>query len=110
VFLDNETNQPIGAIDACVTAQYLRESTWETEHPINKPLFMQFHHRDDAGVNITCMEKAQELLVEHGYADRGTFLLGDGTNPSLEAHFWQPEYTQPILDFFDIYCVRVQRK
>jgi hypothetical protein len=100
VFLDNETNLIIGNENACVAEEYLNESEWVTAEPEQKPAFMQFHHLYDGGVDITCMEKANELLVEHGYKDYGVFVLENQDQSPLAAHLWQLQYNQPILDFF----------
>jgi pimeloyl-ACP methyl ester carboxylesterase len=99
-FLDNETNLIIGVENACVAGEYLNESEWQTAEPEQKPAFMQFHHLNDGLVNITCMEKANELLVEHGYKDYGAFVLENQDQSPLASHFWQWQYNQPILDFF----------
>ena len=100
LFLDNETNLPIYDVNACLAEEYSNELEWETAEPEQKPAFKQFHNLYDGLVDITCMEKANELLVEHGYRDHVAFVLESQAQSLLESHLWQPEYNQPILDFF----------
>jgi pimeloyl-ACP methyl ester carboxylesterase len=100
VFLDNETNLLVSDVNACLAEEYLNELEWETAEPEQKPAFKQLHHLHDGLVDITCMEKANELLVEHGYRDYGAFVLENQDQSPLESHLWQPQYNLPILDFF----------
>lgn len=98
-FLDNETQMVIRDVDACVSASYVNEKEWpEVKDEIH---FKQFFHEGDAAVHISCMEKTRKYLVEQGYKDAEAFVLEDKDNRrSLEDHFWQYEYNQPLLDFF----------
>jgi len=97
---DVETYSPIGSPGACVKDSYPNERVWETEGPANLPPFKLLHHRNDPAVDLSCMAKARQQLVSHGYEDRGTFLMGDGTTRDVDAHFWQSEYNTEIIEFF----------
>ena len=103
VFLDRETHIRISQIGAAVSDDYPNEKEWPTVNVTEKPPFKQFHHQDDGLCDISCMEKAQRLLNEHGYIDDGSFILEGTGERNIENHFWKNEYNQPILDFFKNY-------
>lgn len=98
-FVDIETNININLINACVSSSYPNEIEWVSANPSIKPSFKQFHHSKDGVCDISCMEKVQEQLIEHGYKNDGDFIL-DGGFRSILKHSWQKQYNQPILDFF----------
>lgn len=100
MFLDKETNLGISVMHACLAAVYPDEEPWETNDPADKPPFLLAYHQGDDVVNSSCMEKVNAQLLDHGYPDSGALILSDGGQPSEEAHYWQPEYNQAILDFF----------
>jgi hypothetical protein len=54
-------------------------------------------------VDISLKEKATRLLVEHGHRNDGSFILDDTANKTLENHFWQSEYNQPLIEYFKEY-------
>lgn len=100
IFVDNDTDRTIGAPQACVAGGYTDERAWESSGSVGKPPFKLLHHRYDDQVNISCMAKAADQLVSHGYADRGTVVLEKPEQPLEERHVWQPEFNASILDFF----------
>ena len=84
-----------------MSSSYPNEKTWDTTDPVSKPPYMLAYHEDDGVVNNSCMQKLNAQLVSHGYPDAGALILtGGGLDPE-DAHFWQPEYNQAILDFFN---------
>lgn len=99
-FVDNDTRLPVGVVDACVSGAYPEERTWESSGTSRKPPFKLLHHRDDDQVNLSCMEKAAAQLVLHGYPDAGSVVLDKPEQALDQRHVWQPEFNQPILDFF----------
>lgn len=97
VWRDSETNEEIRKPNACVSDKYPNEKEWpKTKKSIP---FKQFHHEGDGACDISCMQKVRKLLVEYGYKDEGAFIIDHGKR-SLEEHFWQREYNQPMIDFF----------
>lgn len=109
VFRDNETGKLISAPGAAAAKDYPNEARWPSPQCERKPAFKQFHHQGDAGVDISCMEKARTLLVEHGYRDAGPFIVRDAGRKALWKHFWLGRYNRPLLDFF-AQCVREARQ
>ncbi|MFA6218084.1 MAG: hypothetical protein WDL87_10590 [Candidatus Omnitrophota bacterium] len=100
LFYDSQTKLNIGEDNACLAVVYPNEKEWSTASPARKPAFKQFHNEGDAGVDISCMKKAQTLLVGHGYRDDGPFLVKNTGKKRLWKHFWAREYNRPILEFF----------
>jgi dienelactone hydrolase len=103
VFRDNETHKLISAVGAAVAETYPNERKWPDVTGKRKPPFKQFYHRKDGVVDVSLKEKATRLLVEHGYRNDGPFILDDTANKTLENHFWQSEYNQPLIEFFTKY-------
>lgn len=100
ILKDNETDKNIAEDNSCLsTPPYSKENKWETANLSKKPEFKQFHSRNDGIVDITCMQKATELLNQKGYIDNGVFLVEDGSTKTLTMHYWRDIYNQPILDF-----------
>ena len=96
---DLETHKEVHHRNACLSDDYPNELYW----PVTKRniKFKQFSHMFDGGVHYSCVEKARQQLIAHGYIDAGMFVLKDGyRRRNLEAHFWHEEYNQPMLDFF----------
>ncbi|RLI54114.1 MAG: hypothetical protein DRP09_13945 [Candidatus Thorarchaeota archaeon] len=98
VIYDRETSIPINKINAAVSNDYPNELEWP--ETIENIPFKQFHHREDAMCDISCMDKIQYQLIEHGYIDDGPYILeGDGKREFYD-HMWMEEYNQPMIDFF----------
>lgn len=104
VWRDTETNKEIYQEDACI-GNYSHEKTWPvgTEE---KPYFKQFHHEGDLGVNIACMKKANNLLVQHGYKDDEAFIITDTDGKSILDHFWHEQYNKPLIEFFEKHSLK----
>lgn len=100
VFRDNETHKLVSKEGAAAAEAYPHEKKWPDLKILTKPAFKQFHHRGDAACDISCMEKARRLLVEHGYRDDGPFILEDTPRGTVFKHFWKREYNQPLIEFF----------
>jgi len=101
LFYDNETDKNIGESDSCLADSFLHEKEWDTAHPLEKPAFKQFHHEGDAGVDMSCMKKAELLLKGHGYRGDTPYIIRDREGKKkLWKHFWQQQYNQPLIDFF----------
>jgi hypothetical protein len=110
---DNENQDLIDVPNICLSDSYPNELKWpETKRSIP---FKQFIHEDDGLVDMSCMRKAQEQLIGHGYQDDGPFIVTRSTDPvnpnlkisqGLDDHLWQEQYTQPMLDFFKKYSVK----
>ena len=101
IFVDRETGRGIQNEDACLSPSYPNEMTWETTNPVTKPPYMLAYHTDDGVVNNSCMEKLNTQLITHGYSNGGALILTGGALDPEEAHHWQPDYNQPIIDFFN---------
>lgn len=99
LFYDNETKINIGEDDACVSESFPNEFEWKSENPARKPFFKQFHNEGDAGVDISCMKKARQLLIKHGYQDDGAYIIKNYGKKRLWKHFWLNEYNRPVIDF-----------
>jgi poly(3-hydroxybutyrate) depolymerase len=97
--LDNETGKHIIEPGACRSDSYSREKPWDSAHPVVKPAFRIFHHEMDGINDLSCTQKVDLLLRQHGYRGAPEFLLRGGSR-SLANHLWQDEYNRPILDFF----------
>jgi hypothetical protein len=59
-----------------------------------------FHHEKDGVNDLSCNDKIWRQLTAHGYLDAGRFIMRDPGRRRLVHHFWQLDYTQPMLDFF----------
>lgn len=104
IALDNETGSSIATRNSCVSpsGMYPKENQWETSRSELKPSFLMLHHEDDALVDISCHHKAVDQLRNHGYQGTNYVIPRRGFfTRNLLAHFWQPEYSTKILDFFD---------
>jgi pimeloyl-ACP methyl ester carboxylesterase len=97
VFVDLGTGAGINESGACAADAYPNELTWPPSAV--KPPFSQFHNQGDAACDISCMEKAQKLLVEHGYQDEGAQVIPSSTRSVLK-HLWQADYNRSLIDFF----------
>ncbi len=100
LFYDNETGKQISEDNAAKSDTYPHETEWYTANPKKKPVFKQFHHQGDSAVDISCMKKAGNLLVQHGYIDGGAYIVKNTGWKRLWKHFWLREYNQPLLEFF----------
>ncbi|MFA5117220.1 MAG: hypothetical protein WC695_00030 [Candidatus Omnitrophota bacterium] len=100
LFYDNQTMRNIGDDHACEAGDYPNEKEWLTASAQRKPYFKQFHNEGDAGVDISCMRKAQKLLTAHGYRDDGAYIVKNTGKKRLWKHFWAREYNRPLLEFF----------
>ncbi len=97
---DRETHSEIGKAFSCQARAYDHEETW-IQHPGKKALFFkQFHHEGDRAVDISCMKKVQRLLIQHGFADAGAYIIHNKGRKNIWKHFWQKEYNKPLLEFF----------
>ncbi len=96
---DNETGKQIIERDSCRADSYPREKPWDSAHPAVKPSFRIFHHENDGINDLSCGEKVDGLLRQHGYPGEPAFLLRGGRR-SLVNHSWQDAYNRPILEFF----------
>lgn len=101
ILLDNETGKQIIDKDACRSPGDVQEKQWISRNSPHKPAFRQFQHRSDGIVDFSCMEKAGRMLRNHGYPDRGAYLLGRAGDESVWKHLWQEEYNAPLLDFLE---------
>ncbi len=97
---DNETGKQIIERDACLADTYPHERTWDTTVPAIKPAFRVFHHAMDGINDISCGEKVERLLRQHGYPGTSRFHL-DGGRRRLANHLWQDAYNRPMLEFFE---------
>jgi hypothetical protein len=96
-FMDAETRMPVNEEHACGAKSYPREQKW-VKSSKNTP-FKLFYHSGDGVLDISCKEKLQRLLVDHGYMDAGSFVLKGGGRRILN-HFWKEEYNKPLIEFF----------
>ncbi len=100
---DNETDLQLVQVNACLTSPpgaYPNEKPWETSNPASKPAFKHFHDEDDGVADISCQAKAAVQLASYGYPDDGAYIIpGEGTR-TLDEHYWQDVYNQPVIDFF----------
>lgn len=99
LLMDLETNKLITAKGACQSEDYHSEKKWPRIISKLKPEFKQFHHKGDAIIDSSCMEKAQILLQQHGYKGSGAYLI-DSSKRRAVNHLWQEEYNDEMLDFF----------
>ncbi|MGQ0572309.1 MAG: hypothetical protein ACT4P5_22615 [Armatimonadota bacterium] len=97
---DNETGKQIIEPGSCRAANYPNEKPWDSTHPPVKPAYRIFHHRYDGVNDMSCAEKVGTLLRRHGYPEMPAFLLSGDGRRSLGNHFWQDEYSRPLLAFF----------
>lgn len=100
IFRDNETHMPINKKGACRAKNYLHEKIWATNHPSVYPSFKLFYHKGDRVCDISCKEKVEYLLVEHGYINAGSFVIKNFGRRSPIKHFWLKKYNRPIIKFF----------
>ncbi len=101
-YLDRETGLSIANKYACLSSSYVNEMPWDSASGnANRPPFMLAYHMDDGIVDSSCKDKLNDQLIDHGYPDHSPVILtGGGLDPEA-AHYWLPEYNQPILDFFN---------
>jgi len=100
VFRDSETNRLVSEPEAAKASKYGREKKWPATDDQGRPAFKQFHHQHDGVCDISCMEKAQRLLVQHGYKTEGPFILKEPARRRIWNHFWMTEYNAPMIEFF----------
>lgn len=99
ILLDLETNKPITVKGACSANSYLNEKDWPRFKSKHRPAFKQFHNRGDAIVDVSCMKKVQNQLQQHGYVNKGEFVL-DADRRRVLNHLWLKRYNDAILEFF----------
>ena len=99
ILVDRETQTEIMQDNSCLAASYPNESIWESQNPITKPVFRQFHHQQDALVDYSCAQKANVTLRANGYIDDGAFTLSTAGGDSVLLHLWLNAYNQPLIDF-----------
>jgi len=99
ILLDLETNKPITVKGACSSNSYPNEKDWPRFKSKHRPAFKQFHNRGDAIVDISCMKKVQNQLQQHGYVNKGEFVL-DSDRRRVLNHLWLKRYNDEILEFF----------
>ncbi len=99
-FLDNETLRSIAKSHSCEAAAYLHEQSWPAALGTRKPPFKLFYHEGDGGVDTSCKEKVEKLLVERRYPDDGSFIIKHRGKRTIQNHFWMQSYNRPILAFF----------
>ena len=97
---DNGTDLTIDKTGSCLAGGVQGEKRWATARPQTKPAFKQFHHQEDGGCDISCMEKARRLLIAHGYRDDGPMIIKGSGKKSILNHFWHRAYNQPLVEFF----------
>jgi len=100
ILVDRETRLEIVKDNACLASSYPNESAWETQAPVTKPTFRQFHHQKDGFVDFSCAQKANATLQAAGYVDAGAFVLNALDSKGVLYHLWQNTYNQPLLNFF----------
>jgi len=99
ILLDLDTNKPIMVKGACRGHSYPNEKEWPRTLSHAKPVFKQFHHKNDPIVDISCMRKIKKQLQQHGYASKGEFVINAGGR-RLRNHLWLEDYNDAILEFF----------
>jgi len=99
VLTDLETGKLITAKGACRSSSYSNEKPWPSSRTKSESTFKLFHHRGDAIVDLSCMEKAQSLLQQHGFRNDGAFII-DSSKRRVLNHLWQDDYNDEMLDFF----------
>jgi len=99
ILLDIDTHKSITKKGACRSSAYLNEKAWPKTRSRAKPVFKQFHHKDDAIVDFSCMQKVKKQLQKHGYASKGQFVLKSGRR-KVRNHLWLEAYNDAILKFF----------
>jgi len=100
IFRDSETNLPINVTNACRSESYANEKIWVTSNPNTYPSFKLFYHEGDGVCDISCKEKLENLLVQHGYRNDGSFIVKDVGIRSPLKHLWVDQYNEPLIDFF----------
>lgn len=97
---DNETQMGLNEANACFASDYKNEKSWIAANPPKKLVFKQFHHQSDGVCDLSCMQKAQKMLVSYGYADGGAFVIKGAGGRNSFNHLWKRQYNKPMLDFF----------
>lgn len=98
ILIDRETKKNIVVEESCTAKGYTSESPWPK---LQKQIsFKQFHHEKDGLVDLSCLRKATQQLVAHGFRDDGLFLIKSRGRRTLVHHLWQSEYNKPLIDFF----------
>lgn len=104
ILADRETGLEIVNDNACYSATgYPNENTWETTNPAQKPKFKLFIHPYDGIVDLTCMQKAKQLLIQKNYVavDGGHYAVPGALPPKNVAyHLWLSIYNTHIINFF----------
>jgi len=98
---DKDTNIEMGKTDSCV---YSYEKQFAELMTKNKLPFKQFHHEGDSAVDISCMRRVQNLLVQNGYKDKGSYIIKNVGQKRLWKHFWLSRYNYPLIEFFKNYA------
>jgi hypothetical protein len=95
---DRETGRSLGVPGACAGAG--GEHPWPLMEKSKGPAFALLYERADAIVDESCVTKAREQLVLHGFREAAVYAFGPPDPRSLESHFWQPHWNEPLVDFF----------
>lgn len=101
LWYDRDTDISINKDDACFADEYKYEMEWPQSNAGKKIAFKQFHHRLDSAIDISCMKKAQKLLVQHGYQNDGEYVVKGWGGKRLWKHFWSSKYNEPLVEFFE---------
>lgn len=96
---DNETRRQIIEPGACASASQPNEKPWDGAALAARPPWRVFHHVQDGINDVSCVEKLRGQLRARGYPESAPFVLDVGLR-SADAHAWQDDYNQPLLDFF----------
>lgn len=107
---DAETSLEICETDSCLSVGYIHEKPWVELLAGNRIFFKQFHHEGDAGVDISCMKKAQRLLSQSGYNDAGSYIIKNTGQKKPWKHFGQREYNKPLIAFFKRFSKQENKK
>lgn len=63
--------------------------------------FRQFHYRNDAIVDISCMHKATRALIDAGFWGEEPYINPRGLVRQVRFHLWRSDYNAPLIDFFN---------
>ena len=96
---DSETRRQIIEPGACSAGSCPNEKPWDGAAGTARPAWRAFHHLNDGINDLSCVEKVRGQLSARGYPQTPPFTLQGGVR-SAEAHPWQDDYKQPLLDFF----------
>lgn len=100
ILKDRETNLEIISDNACVASNYNNESPWETSNPTQKPTFKMFLHPYDGVVDLSCIIKARDTLIQNGYVSGGSYTVPSAGPKNVGYHLWLYVYNAQIINFF----------